>query len=182
VSSDDQDALPDEGSSDDQDALSDEEESTIESIELPPSPPEEESDEGEGPPSEHPTRPLNKPEFPDDELIAATVEETIQAEFGGPEDESSEQPILLAAESDEREGLGAGSESGSSEQSKLAEAYEYLDIRTPLAEFESYTRARLEAQVRVGETEEAEVTAAALKLGLDALRRVMGSLPKESNQ
>lgn len=181
MSSDDQDALPDEGSSDDQDALPGEEESTIESIELPPSLPAE-SEESEEPLSEHPTRPLNKPEFPDDELIAATVEETIQAEFGGPEDESSEQPILLAAESDEREGLGAGSESGSSEQSRLAEAYEYLDIRTPLAEFESYTRARLEAQVRVGETEEAEVTAAALKLGLDALRRVMGSLPKEGNR
>jgi len=168
-------------SSDDMDALPDEEESTIESIELPPTPEgEDDSSDEEGPLSEHPTRSLNKPDMPDDELIAATVEETIQAEFGGPEDESSEQPILLAAESDEREGLGEGS--GSSEQSRLAEAYEYLDIRTPLAEFESYTRARLEAQVRVGETEEAEVTAAALKLGLDALRRVMGSLPKESNQ
>ena len=182
MSSDDQDALPAE------DLL--EEESTIESIELPAADDESEGDESEGDesegdesedaPSERPTRPLHDPDMPDDELIAATVEETIQAEFGGPEDESSEQPILLAAESDEREPLDPGS--SSSEQSRLAEAYEYLDIRTPLAEFESYTRARLEAQVRVGETEEAEVTAAALKLGLDALRRVMGSLPKESNQ
>ncbi|MGE0706987.1 MAG: hypothetical protein AB7N76_02645 [Planctomycetota bacterium] len=102
--------------------------------------------------------------------------------FGGPEDESGEHPLLVVGADDGSDELprlgGSGGEEDDDEpalSAQLVSAYEYLDIHTPLQEFESYARARLEAQVRVGNTEQAEVTAAALKLGLDALRRVMGA-------
>ena len=59
-------------------------------------------------------------------------------------------------------------------------AYECLEIRMPIHEFESFARARLETLLRLGERERADVAAAALKLGQGALRQVMGTVPKEA--
>ena len=113
--------------------------------------------------------------------------------------------MVGASGSDEGEVLPGGDESSSDESSSdesssdeealreissasaarlretpLRGAYEYLTIRTPIAEFESYAGARTEALVRLGKTEEAEIAALALRLGADALRRVMGALPRDA--
>ena len=111
-------------------------------------------------------------------------------DFGGPDDASEEQPMLVVGPSDEVKALPeAPPEDGSDEGSALAHkrdtplrgAYEYLEIRTPIAEFESYSRARTEALVRLGDSKEAEVAALAMNLGTEALRRVMGAIPKETS-
>src|SRR5205814_3783696 len=54
-------------------------------------------------------------------------------------------------------------------------AYEVLEIRTPLEEFEAYVRARIETLTRLGDTKKAEVTSSALELGRRALARVTGA-------
>jgi hypothetical protein len=168
-------------SSDDQPSLPSEEfeEPVIEELELPDPPDADDLAQS--------TMVLEMPEVPADEGASADEDEV----FGGPEDESAEQPMLVVGSgSDEVPALGeseviARSISPADAQAQaqaLAEAYEYLEIRTPLQEYESYARARLEARVRVGDTDRAELTAAALKLGLDSLRRVMGALPREGAQ
>ncbi len=53
-------------------------------------------------------------------------------------------------------------------------AYEVLEIRTPLEEFESYVRARIDTLARLGDTERAGITAEALELGRKAIARVTG--------
>jgi hypothetical protein len=54
-------------------------------------------------------------------------------------------------------------------------AYEMLEIRTPLEEFEAYVRARIETLGRLGDTEKSHLTAEALELGRKALARVTGA-------
>lgn len=54
-------------------------------------------------------------------------------------------------------------------------AYEVLEIRTPLEEFESYVRARIDTLSRLGETDKAELAAKALEVGRRALSRVTGT-------
>ena len=56
-------------------------------------------------------------------------------------------------------------------------AYEVLEIRTPLEEFEGYVRARIDTLSRLGETEKAELAAKALEVGRRALARVTGVAP-----
>lgn len=53
-------------------------------------------------------------------------------------------------------------------------AYEVLEIRTPLEEFESYVRARIDTLARLGDSEKAGLTAEALELGRKAIARVTG--------
>ena len=66
------------------------------------------------------------------------------------------------------------------ELSELQLAYECLEIRTPIQEFQTYANARLETLVRLGEADRAEVTSQALELGMAALRQVMGAVSKEA--
>lgn len=82
------------------------------------------------------------------------------------DDESDEHPILV--------------DSSVPKTSELQQAYECLEIKTPIQEFHTYAGARLEALVRLGEPERAEVTSKALELGMQALRQVMGALPREA--
>lgn len=124
----------------------------------------EESDEGA--PIEVP-EPRQDPE-PEPEDALDDSELGPAPSFGGPADASDEHPMLLV-------GPEASAEEG--EVSELQQAYECLEIRTPVQEYETYARARLETLIRMGETEQAEITEAALKLGLDALRGAMGALP-----
>ncbi|MBI3725251.1 hypothetical protein HY251_15070 [bacterium] len=58
-------------------------------------------------------------------------------------------------------------------------AFEVLEIRTPLEEFESYVRARIDTLSRLGESEKANLAAAALDLGRLALARVTGTALKD---
>src|SRR5207249_4305946 len=53
-------------------------------------------------------------------------------------------------------------------------AYEILEIRTPLEEFEAYVRARIDTLSRLGDSGKAELAAEALELGRRALARVTG--------
>ncbi len=53
-------------------------------------------------------------------------------------------------------------------------AFEVLEIRTPLEEFESYVRARIDTLSRLGESGKADLAAQALELGRRALSRVTG--------
>ena len=64
--------------------------------------------------------------------------------------------------------------------SRLQQAFECLQIKTPIEEFQTYAGSRLEAMVRLGEPERAEVTSRALELGVKALRQVMGAAPPEA--
>lgn len=125
-------------------------------------------DEGTGkiPPVELPDSSAGA-EAPDDEGEGTIV-------FGSPSDDSGEHPIVVDASTSAEPRIER-------EPSELEQAYECLEIRTPAQEFEAYSRARLETLVRLGETDKAEVTAAALALGLRALRGVMGSLPGEAS-
>jgi hypothetical protein len=54
-------------------------------------------------------------------------------------------------------------------------AFEVLEIRTPLEEFDAYVRARVDTLARLGDSKKAELTAAALDLGRRALARVTGA-------
>jgi hypothetical protein len=65
---------------------------------------------------------------------------------------------------------------------ELADAYDCLSIRTPLEEFQTYARARLETLVKLGEAERAQLASEALEAGLGALRHVMGGSPEEASQ
>lgn len=105
-------------------------------------------------------------------------------DFGGPEDASEEQPLMVVSPSDEAESLPESDASDEApvrpRETPLRGAYEYLQIRTPIAEFESYARARTEALVRLGDSKDAEIAALAMNLGTEALKRVMGAVPKET--
>ena len=127
-----------------------------------------------------------------DDTLAAVPEPTLEMPdpapegeeetdaLGGPDDPSDEQPVLV---------VDATLPSGSGEvpalepepPSELQSAYDCLEIRTPIEELQTFTRARLETLVRLGEAERAERTKAALALGLSALREVMGAVSKESS-
>lgn len=111
--------------------------------------------------------------FADDADAAAQPEPP--ARFGGPDDDSAEHPMLIADESDEARPLAASpAAEPAAAPSELRGAYECLELRTPLAELEAFARARVDALVRVGDAERAERTQGALRLGLRALREVMG--------
>ena len=151
----------------------------FDSVDIPPPPAED---------SELEDSELEDSELEDSELEDSELEDS--EDFGGPDDASEEQPMLVVGPSDEVKALPeAPPEDGSDEGSALAHkrdtplrgAYEYLEIRTPIAEFESYSRARTEALVRLGDSKEAEVAALAMNLGTEALRRVMGAIPKETS-
>jgi hypothetical protein len=59
-------------------------------------------------------------------------------------------------------------------------AFEVLEIRTPLEEFEAYVRARIDTLSRLGEPDKANLAAEALELGRRALARVTGTtLPEK---
>ncbi|MBL4845779.1 MAG: hypothetical protein JKY65_09650 [Planctomycetes bacterium] len=130
------------------------------------------------------------PPPPEDVLDDSALAEDERGDFGGPDDGSEEQPMLVVGPSDEAQSLpDEPIDDGSDEvaalefsrDTPLRGAYEYLEIRTPIAEFESYARARTEALVRLGDSREAEIAALAMSLGTSALRRVMGAIPKETS-
>ena len=114
---------------------------------------------------------------------AQSVAAEVAAElgFGGPEDASDDQPMLLVAPAAPAPPFSPGG-LPSADAGELQEAYECLQIRTPIQEFEAYARARCETLVRLGDKERAELAAAALRLGQNALRGVMGAVPKESGE
>jgi hypothetical protein len=66
-------------------------------------------------------------------------------------------------------------EHAAGEQLDPRRAYEVLEIRTPLEEFESYVRARIDTLSRLGETDKAQLATQALELGRRALARVTGT-------
>lgn len=68
------------------------------------------------------------------------------------------------------------------ERSELSDAYDCLGIRTPLEELAGFARARLDALVRAGEPERAELTRAGEAIAREALRHVMSAGPKEAAQ
>jgi hypothetical protein len=103
-------------------------------------------------------------------------------DFGGPDDASDEQPMLVvdatlpASVSD----LGSVLTEPEPPPTELQSAYDCLEIRTPIEELKTFARARLETLVRLGDADRAEVCKAALEEGLSALRDVMGSVRKEA--
>lgn len=62
----------------------------------------------------------------------------------------------------------------------LADAYSGLEIRTPPEELEAFARGRVDALARLGQADRAAMAAEALQMAQAALRRVMGSLPREA--
>jgi hypothetical protein len=53
-------------------------------------------------------------------------------------------------------------------------AHECLEIRTPVEEFETYVRARIDTLTRLGEQDRVEITIQALELGKRKLARITG--------
>ncbi len=53
-------------------------------------------------------------------------------------------------------------------------AYEVLEIRTPLEEFEAYVKARIDTLMKLGDNAKAALTGEALELGRRSLGRVTG--------
>ncbi|MEZ0230369.1 MAG: hypothetical protein ACAI25_17230, partial [Planctomycetota bacterium] len=93
----------------------------------------------------------------------------LSATSGGPgHDSAKEHPSDIAAVEDE------GDEPLPEASLDPRRAYEVLEIRTPLEEFESYVRARIDTLSRLGDSERAAVTAEALELGRRAIARVTG--------
>jgi hypothetical protein len=66
---------------------------------------------------------------------------------------------------------------GAAEELDPKRAYEVLEIRTPLEEFETYVRARIDTLSRLGDTDKANLASEALELGRRALARVTGLSP-----
>ncbi len=62
----------------------------------------------------------------------------------------------------------------------LVEAYSSLEIRTPPEELDAFARGRVEALARLGQAERAAIAGEALQMAQAALRRVMGSQPREA--
>lgn len=155
----------------------------FDSVEIPPPPGGEESEAS----LEDESDEADNAVFDISELQPPPPSEDSSEDFGGPEDASEEQPMLVVSQSDETAGLPAEADPDPSDEfstrpreTPLRGAYEYLEIRTPIAEFESYARARTEALVRLGDSKDAEIAALAMNLGTEALKRVMGALPKET--
>lgn len=96
-----------------------------------------------------------------------------------------EPVIYRSGDSDEVTGLSFGAPTpeawsaqapevpGAPPRSELDDAYDCLGIRTPLEELTAFAGARLEALLRAGEPERAELAREARDLGLEALRAVM---------
>jgi hypothetical protein len=82
-----------------------------------------------------------------------------------PEGDDGEEPVVI----DEGDAAPASDDGLDPKR-----AYEILEIRTPLEEFETYGRARIETLAKLGEAGRAEITAAALELGRRAIARVTG--------
>lgn len=77
---------------------------------------------------------------------------------------------LLSVENDD----GAPAEAPAKAASP-GRAHECLEIRTPIEEFETYVRARIDTLTRLGEQERVEITIAALELGKRKLARITGT-------
>lgn len=181
-------SLGDESSDD----LESENTMVFEAVEIPPPPGDESSDDSVlAAEPEEDSDEADNAIFDESELARApaseesTSEESASEDFGGPDDASEEQPFLVVSPSDEAASLQDDPDPSDEfltrpRETPLRGAYEYLEIRTPIAEFESYARARTEALVRLGDSKDAEIAALAMNLGTEALRRVMGALPKET--
>jgi len=60
-------------------------------------------------------------------------------------------------------------------------AYEVLEIRTPLEEFDAYVQARIDTLLKLGDNPRAELTSKALELGRRAIGRVTGvAMPEKA--
>lgn len=95
------------------------------------------------------------------------------------DDDDEEAPVVLdpSDEVSRLEGDDGDDEDGGRE---LEQAYECLEIRTPIEEFETYARARVDTLVRLNQAERADRAQRALELGVETLRQVMGSAPREA--
>jgi hypothetical protein len=94
-----------------------------------------------------------------------------------PAQSSKEHPSDIAAIEDE------GDEPlPDSPDADARRAFEVLEIRTPLEEYESYVRARIDTLARLGDTERAGLTAEALEIGRKAIARVTGVAAPEKPQ
>lgn len=129
-----------------------------------------------------PTELIPDPQLPAPEADANGTE----AANGTGAGEGDEPIIYRSGDSDEGAALSwdappgeQGSAPGEDEiaspvrRSELQDAYDCLGIRTPLEELTAFAKGRLEALVRAGEPERAQLAREAQELGLEALRRVM---------
>lgn len=92
-------------------------------------------------------------------------------EGDGPDDPAAAASDFVVLSDEEEAAVEGGGEGPELDPRR---AYEVLEIRTPLEEFDAYARARIETLARLGEAERAEITAAALELGRRAIARVTG--------
>lgn len=104
---------------------------------------------------------------------------------------SDEQPVVVFGVEDSDDGVPALPASGEDEvlpepdlpvrgDEGLVAAYSSLEIRTPPEELEAFARGRVEALARLGQAERAAIAGEALQMAQAALRRVMGSQPREA--
>lgn len=82
---------------------------------------------------------------------------------------------LMAVEDDDEGSLAAEySEDSPVPESPPGRAHECLEIRTPVEEFDTYVRARIDTLTRLGEKDRVDLTIQALELGKRRLARITG--------
>lgn len=128
---------------------------------------------------------VNHDEHDGQEDLDAEVGDLASAATSGDEDVFQAQRTqvitteqLEALEREEAEEAGAAAPAASPEAVDgviPGRAHEALEIRTPIQEFESYVRARIETLTRLGEKEQVDVMLQALELGKRKLARITGS-------
>ncbi len=104
---------------------------------------------------------------------------------------SDEQPVVVFGVEDSDDGAPALPAGGDDEvlpepdlpvrdDDGLVGAYSSLEIRTPPEELDAFARGRVEALARLGQADRAALMGDALQMAQAALRRVMGSQPREA--
>jgi hypothetical protein len=103
-------------------------------------------------------------------------DETAQAKASAADADSLDEDFhALRTQIIESVDIPAPEDAGASARSKPSKAHECLEIRTPLQEFETYVRARIETLTRLGEADRADLALRALELGRAKLARHTGA-------
>lgn len=108
--------------------------------------------------------------------VSDTSEDFDLEEFQASRTQTIMKADLMAVEDDDEGSLAAEySEDAPVPESPPGRAHECLEIRTPLEEFDTYVRARIDTLTRLGENERVDLTIQALELGKRRLSRITGA-------
>lgn len=119
---------------------------------------------------------------PEDALTSASSDDG-EEEFHGSRTQVITPADLMSVEDVEESTIHAAGQAASEESKAAApgRAHECLEIRTPIEEFETYVRARVDTLNKLGEHEQVDIVVRALELGKHKLAYLTGQqLPQKS--